>query len=281
MNFGMGAMKRMRKIIATIIKDLTPDHFHIPELNLNVLLPFDPDKNKTIIRGIKKAEYDLILSSRTQTALPMINNFSPEMVEQCLDEFTKDLIFGYKTLKSQCFMENSLLMNIKVLTAEEIKLKEEAISHMCQKLALLAVQHIEEQSISKESLSRCQISDDFLSVIYKSMRLSNNNFPAFHLTKGVLFKRTYDRELKEYKSIICLPDILLASVIHSLHTTLSHPSHSTTLKNFECYYYHRHARKYVKEYVRSCVTCALAGKSDVCKIQVGSESTMKPTGPRQ
>ena len=264
-----------------IVKDLTPDHFHIPELNLNVLLPSDPDENKTIIRGLKKAEYDLILSSRTQKALPIINNFSPEMVEQCLDEFTKDLIFENKNLKSRYLMESSLLMNIKILTKEEIKIKEEAISHMCQKLALLAVQHIKEQSISKESLSRCQISDDFLSVIYESMRLSNNDFPAFHLTKGILFKRTYDRELKEFKSVICLPDILLASVIHSLHTTLSHPSSSTTLKNFECYYYHRQARRYVKEYVRSCVTCALAGKIDVRKIQVGSERTMKPTGPRQ
>ena len=96
-------------------------------------------------------------------------------------------------MKSQFFTETSLLMNINILTAEEIKLKEEAISHKCTKLALLAVQHIIEQSISKESLSRCQISDYYLGVVHESMRLSNNDFPAFHLTKGVLFKRIYNR----------------------------------------------------------------------------------------
>ncbi len=152
---------------------------------------------------------------------------------------------------------------------------------MCQKLALLASERIKEQSISKETLSRCQISDDYLNPIYESVRDRNNEFPAFHLTKGILFKRTYNKELQEYRSVIAVPNILLPSVIHSLHKSLSHPSFTTTLRNFESYYYHRQARRFVKEYIRSCVTCALAGKIDVRKIETGTKRTMKPTGPRQ
>ncbi len=146
---------------------------------------------------------------------------------------------------------------------------------------MLAVEHIKEQSISKETLSRCQISDNYLNPIYESVRDRNNKFPAFHLKKGLLFKRTYDKEPQEYRSVIAVPDILLPSVIHCLHKSLSHPSFTTTLRNFESYCYHRQARRFVKEYVRSCVTCALAGKINVRKIKTGTEQTMKPTGPRQ
>jgi hypothetical protein len=119
-------------------------------------------------------------------------------------------------------------MNNRILTDQERKFKEDAVTDMCNKLALLAVEHIKEQSISKETLSKCQMSDDYLNLIYESVRFQENEFPAFHLTKGVLFKRIYDRELQEHNSVIALPDLLLPSVLHSLHKSLGHPSYTTT-----------------------------------------------------
>jgi hypothetical protein len=250
-------------------KDLQPTNLEIFELNTTVLLPSDPLESKKILHGFKEVEYDLFLSGKVHKALPSIQNFSPHLVETCLNEFTQDLVYENIYHKPQIMRDIAQLMNNHILTHEERRFKEEAISDMSQKLALLAVEHIKEQSISKESLSRCQISDDYLSLIHESVSSPNNEFPAFHITKGVLFKRKYDRDLKEYRSVIALPDLLLPSVIHSLHKLLSHPSFSTTLKNFETYYYHRRAKKYVKEYVRSCVTCVLAGKIDVRKIESG------------
>ncbi|MFN9939657.1 MAG: integrase zinc binding domain-containing protein, partial [bacterium] len=196
-------------------------------------------------------------------------------------ELTQELNWEVNNIQSQLSANKVQLMNNNIQNNDERRFKEEAISDMCQRLAVLAVEYIKEQSISKETLARCQLSDDYLNPIYESARNRDNDFPSFHLTKGVLFKRIYDRDLQEYKSVIALPDILLPSVAHSLHTTLGHPSHSTTQKNFEQYYYHPKSRKFIKEYVRSCITCAIAGKIDVRKIESGQKRTMQPTGPRQ
>jgi dUTPase len=264
-----------------ICKDLIPTELEISELNLLVQLPSDPDMSCEILNKFKKVENSLILTNRIHRALPQIENYSIKHVETCLDELTNELAHTGGYLKSFLARDKAYLMNNTILNEHERIIKEAAVSNMCQKLALLAVDHIKEQSISKEILSRCQISDDYLNQIYESVRETDNDFPAFHLTKGVLFKRTYDTKLHEYKSGIALPDILLPSVIHNLHKSLGHASVTSTQRNFQSYYYHRKARKFIKEYVKSCVTCVLAGKMYIRKIITGPERTMKPTGPRQ
>jgi dUTP pyrophosphatase len=298
-SFEVSLNKIENSFLHEICKDLQPSELEIPGLNMTVLLPSDPEENKKILQGVKQTEYELLLTSRQQKALPKPENFTPKHVNSCLDELTRELMWNHdylqsrrkeltqelnwevNNIQSQLSANNVHLMNNNIQNNDERRFKEEAISDMCQRLAVLAVEYIKEQSISKETLARCQLSDDYLNPIYESARNRDNDFPSFHLTKGVLFKRIYDRDLQEYKSVIALPDILLPSVVHSLHTTLGHPSHSTTQKNFEQYYYHPKSRKFIKEYVRSCITCAIAGKIDVRKIESGQKRTMQPTGPRQ
>jgi hypothetical protein len=62
---------------------------------------------------------------------------------------------------------------------------------------------------------------------------------------------------------------------------LGHASVTSTQINFQSYYYHRKARKFIKEYVKICVTCVPAGKIYIRKIITCPERAMKPTGPRQ
>jgi hypothetical protein len=71
------------------------------------------------------------------------------------------------------------------------------------------------------------------------------------------------------------------SVIHEIHTTLGHPSATATIKNFQAYYYHRHAAKLIRVHVRSCITCAFAGKYDIRKAAPSADRTLQPTHPRQ
>ena len=73
----------------------------------------------------------------------------------------------------------------------------------------------------------------------------------------------------------------MPSVIHTIHEELGHPSHTLTTRNFQNIYYNRLARKMIRNYVSSCITCSFATKYDVKKVQSSTARTMQPTRPRQ
>jgi Integrase zinc binding domain len=98
---------------------------------------------------------------------------------------------------------------------------------------------------------------------------------------SVLYRKTFDKHFNVDKFTLCVPDELMPSVIHALHTDLGHPSLTATVKNFMGYYFHRRAARLIKDYVRSCVTCIYAGKYDVKKIVPSTERTLQPKKPRQ
>ncbi len=77
------------------------------------------------------------------------------------------------------------------------------------------------------------------------------------------------------------PDVLLPSVIHSLHVNLGHASFTVTKRNFEQYYYNRMANKMIKSYIQSCVTCALSNKFDIKKTVPETSRSLVPDRPRQ
>jgi Integrase zinc binding domain len=87
--------------------------------------------------------------------------------------------------------------------------------------------------------------------------------------------------LKQCKFVICIPNELMPSVIHTLHQTLGHPTVSTTLKNFQHYYYHHKAKPLIRDYVQACLKCKYAHKQDLKKSVPSAERTLQPTRPRQ
>ena len=184
-------------------------------------------------------------------------------------------IIPLKNSETIFFMNNNLQDN-----ARNSRYQEENLRKMCEKLAVVAVDYLKEGSITKETLFRCQLSDDYLSAIVNEC-LENGECGKFVLLDNILYKKIWDPTLRRLKYCIALPDILVPSVIHQLHKTLAHPSFSTTLRNFYLYYYHRRADRLIKEYVKNCITCGLAGKINVRKIFPGENRTMNPTAPRQ
>ena len=119
------------------------------------------------------------------------------------------------------------------------------------------------------------------SVIYQSILDGLHDFPNFIIKNSALYRKVYDKHFRSTKFVICLPDILMSSVIHTLHVTLGHPSLTATVKNFQTYYYHPRASNMCKDYVKSCLTCAYAGKYDLKKVKSSTERTLKPSRPRQ
>jgi hypothetical protein len=152
---------------------------------------------------------------------------------------------------------------------------------MCQKLAVIGVDLIKNQTITRDIFSRAQQSDDYLSVIYQAVQENTKDFPAFVIKDAVLYKRVKYNHFKVHKFVLCLPDNLLPSAIHEVQTSLGHPSATCTIKNFQAYYYHRHSSRLIKEYIRSCITCVHAGKYDLRKVVPSPDRTLQPTRPRQ
>ena len=152
---------------------------------------------------------------------------------------------------------------------------------MCAKLAVISVDIVKNLSISNHLLAQSQQSDDYLSVIRENISLPENRFPKFRIINKVLYKEINEPTYGSHKYVICLPDILMPSVVHSLHLNLGHASVKTTQRNFEHYYYHRTSTKLIKSYIRSCTTCTFASKYDVKKVILETERSLQPTRPRQ
>jgi hypothetical protein len=106
------------------------------------------------------------------------------------------------------------------------------LRQMCERLAVIGIDFLQNQSISRSIFASAQKSDDYLSVIYESVQAGSNEFPNFVIKQGVLYKKLQDRVLKQCKFVICIPKELMPSVIHTLHHALGHPTVSTTLRNF-------------------------------------------------
>jgi hypothetical protein len=145
---------------------------------------------------------------------------------------------------------------------------------MCQKLAVIGVDLIKNQAITRDIFAGAQQSDDYLSFIYQAIQEKTNDFPSFIIKDAVLYKKVKDSHIKVHKFVLCLPDKLMPSAIHEIHTDLGHPSATSKVKNFQAYYYHRHAARLIKEYVRSCITCVYAGKYDIKKVIPSSDRTL-------
>ena len=146
-------------------------------------------------------------------------------------------------------------------------------------LGLLFLGSRDNQSITASVLAKAQQSDDLLAPIRENIHTDAVRSKGYVIKNQILYK-TYKLPFSDvYKYALCLPDILLPSVIHHLHVMLGHPAYSTMLKNFRIYYHNPAAQHLIKKYVESCTTCALATKYDVKKITPSVDRTISLPGP--
>ena len=84
---------------------------------------------------------------------------------------------------------------------------------------------IKNQSITATTLARTQQSDDYLATIRESLQQNLTEFPNFTLKSQLLYKTLYVKSLNITKYLLCIPDVLLPSVIHTIHTSLGIDGH--------------------------------------------------------
>jgi hypothetical protein len=101
---------------------------------------------------------------------------------------------------------------IKESLAESIR--DSACQKVCEKLAVISVDLIKDQTMTRTMLAQTQQGDDYLSTVRDKVGTQDNPFPNFFLKNQVLYKNYSPKGLPE-RHVICLPDVLLPSVIHS------------------------------------------------------------------
>ena len=272
----IGILHEEQSLLHTFIENTNP-----AELNLinipNFKIPEDVYSRQSIMQSIRNLD--------ESQAHDIINNCAIPIRGESMDRKTEICDFTKKIAQEKIKLQNISVVpatKLEQLSKEQIdSLKESLHFDMCQKLAVLGIDLLRNQAITRDIFARAQQSDDYFSVIYQSIREGMHEFPNYIVKDSVLYKKIYDKQFRSTKFVICLPDILLPSVIHTLHVTLGHPSKTATVKNFQTYYYHPKASNMCREYVKSCLTCTFAGKYDLKKVITSTKRTLKPTRPRQ
>ena len=247
-----------------------PRYLTVPEINTLILLPEDDSCRNSIIDDVALMESQM-MQDENEASASLIHNpcSNPEAVIQ---DFT------------QRMREQSVLTQTDPTGEDQsllAKAKEMAHNSMCEKLAVVSVDLLKNQSMTRTMLAQTQQGDDYLSVIRDMVARKESSYPAknFFIKNQVLYKRCVSSQSERH--VICLPDVLLPAVIHFLHVNLGHSSFTVTKRNFEHYYYNRNATRMIKSYVQACVTCALSHKFDIHKGTPETKRSLEPTRPRQ
>src|SRR5450830_1637994 len=251
-----------------VVDSRAPRSIHILQLNANVMLPEAGDARTSIMADLVGREHrqaDLMLAKHL---IPV--SMSNQDIHSVVIEITQMLMEGKAELNASEAKEVIYDPNAKDTIHED----------MCRKLAVISVDLIRNQAISGSVLAKAQQSDDHLHTIREEVLSPDNKFPLFVIKNEVLYKK-YPTGTGTWKWVICLPDVLLPSVIHKIHHDLGHASATTTKRNFQHYYHHRNAARMVQSYVNSCVTCALAQKFNIKKTAPETTRSLQPTRPRQ
>ena len=262
--------------IHMMAEEKVPSCMNILEMNSTIILPNAAECRDSIFADLKQMESEIESNIQKDHLTPIsFPNPNSEMIVQNLNRNlmnqTVYLHSTVSTLKKDPKKDESLAQS----------LQDSAYKKVCEKLAVISVDLIKDQTMTKTMLAQTQQADDYLSTVRDKVGTQDNPFPNFFIKNQVLYKKYLSPNSLGERHVICLPDILLPSVIHSLHVNLGHASFTVTKRNFEQYYYNHKATKTVKSYVQSCVTCALSHKFDIKKTVPETSRSLVPNRPRQ
>src|SRR5450830_1021872 len=251
-----------------MLDEKAPQSIYILETNSSIMLPDDKHSKCSILADLVKLE-------KHRTNQILASHLTPVILPN------QDIKTVIKNITQDFMARKVEINNVAALDLKEgDRKKEDILERLCGRMATISVHLIRNQSMTKAMLGNIQQGDDFLHVIREGIAAEKHPYEKFCIIGNVLYKN-YQNGPNSKTFVICLPDVLLPSVIHQIHQDLGHPSATATKKNFQHYYYHRNAERLIQSYVRSCVTCALAHKFDIKKTAPETKRSLQPNRPRQ
>ena len=196
-----------------------PSCMNIPEINTNIILPNAKENRESIFADLKIMESQMENNIKKDHMTPIsFPNPDSEIIIQNLNrDLMNQSVYLHSTIST--LQKDS---NINESLAESIR--DSAYEKMCEKLAVISVDLIKNQTMTRTMLAQTQQADDYLSTVREKMGTPDNPYPNFFIKNQVLYKKCLPKDSIREKHVICLPDILMPSVIHSLHVNLNHAS---------------------------------------------------------
>ena len=255
-----------------MMDDQFPSCINLQEIGTAVHLPRDEKYKQSVICSISEMESQM-MENEAECNTSLIYHPCPDP-EAVIQDFTQRMRELSKQTQTDPTGEDQSCLE---------KARDWARDSMCKKLAVISVDLLKNQTITRTMLAQTQQGDDYLGPLRDRVASKDKSYPIpnFFIKDQVLYKKCMSKNSIEERHVICLPDVLLPSVIHSLHVSLGHASLTVTKRNFEHYYYNRNATRTIKSYVQACVTCALAHKFDIHKGTPSTKRSLEPTRPRQ
>lgn len=257
-------------------EEKVPSCMNILEMNTSIILPNAAECRDSIFADLKlmESQTEIKIQKDHLTPISFPNPDSESLIQNLNRDLMNQTVYLHSTvstLKKDSNLDESLAQSVQ----------DSAYKKVCEKLAVISVDLIKDQTMTRTMLAQTQQADDYLSTVRDRVGTQENPFPNFFIKNQVLYKKYMPTGSLGERHVICLPDVLLPSVIHSLHVNLGHSSFTVTKRNFEQYYYSHNSTRMIKSYVQSCVTCALAHKFDIKKTVPETSRSLVPNRPRQ
>jgi hypothetical protein len=253
-----------------MLDDKSPSCLHVAEINVSICLPHDIECKNSTIEELAQFSQSL----EENIPLPHPNPDTESLIQIYPKDGMKDAVQLNSTESAQTC--HSSMEDSDLSLAEK-----SAYNSICEKLAVVSVDLIQNGCMSRCMLAQLQQGDDYLGPLRDELGKRKDSFPKYFIKDMILYKKFMPKHSLSEKHVLCLPDVLLPAVIHFLHVTLGHSSVTLTRRNFEHYYQNRNAHRIIAQYVQSCVTCAMAQKYDIKKVIPQMTRSLQPTRPRQ
>ena len=159
--------------------------FNVPSINV----PRDEYSRQSILESIRNSDEIQVHSIVSGSAIPIRSGDTQRDTE--IESFTRQI--AEKRLKLQT-IKIEPEMKFEELSREQIENLKESFLHydMCQKLAILGIDLLRNQAVTREIFARTQQSEDYFSVIYQSILDGQHDFLNFIIKNSVLYRKVYD-----------------------------------------------------------------------------------------
>ncbi len=156
------------------------------------------------------------------------------IIDQDLDENGQNQVLKRKGLN---------YIRGKYLTLNETERQDmikEYLNRQTLKNATLYTDAMKDKNFDNEAIKNLQIQDEYLGGIYNECKIKPKD--PFIIINKMLYKNSKGH----YR--LCIPSILLISIIKCIHDKLLHCSKRQCISNFKKYFYHPFAMLYVTKY---------------------------------
>jgi hypothetical protein len=172
-----------------------PEFFQDSISNIEIRIPCDPLERYILLEKFHTLDSEMERLIREGSIMNITSvEYDKETVAE---DFTQNLL--EKNLTTQ---QSYRKLDLESDHRDKRDVKDEILSEMCQKLAVLAVDQIKNSTITREVFSLAQQSDDYLSVIFEGIKKGDTSYPKYEIRDSVLFRRIYDKHFNADKYVI-------------------------------------------------------------------------------